>query len=378
MIRSKTLTLTIGGCAALSILLAGCGLFSNQPSPTGPPGGSSTAGTNISTETATPTPHIVKTIILVASIGEPKDWTPAGLTWNGIGAAAARIGAATTLVEPVSNAGLSKDIEAAAASDGAIVVTLGPAADAAVQAAATAHPKTQFFEMDVVVPDGSPSNVHGLSFDEAEAGYLGGYVAAAFTSSGKVAMVGDTSTDTSSANYAAGFRNGASQAKPGIAVAFAYAGTPDSPDKGRTSAAGLVKAGNGVLLAMPSLSGIGAMREACADKARLVAVDTDAWHTVPDIGSCLIVSVMKRYDVAVTAAILAVDSGRTVPRLTLNDLTNGGIALSDFHVDLPARFGDQLAAVIGALKNGLPRPTPAPPTAGPSAGESTSPKPSSA
>ncbi len=62
-------------------------------------------------------------------------------------------------------------------------------------------------------------------------------------------------------------------------------------------------------MAMPSLSGIGALREACARKARLVAVDTDAWQTVPDIQPCLIVSVMNRYDVAVTAAIVAIATG---------------------------------------------------------------------
>jgi len=156
-------------------------------------------------------------------------------------------------------------------------------------------------------------------------------------------------------------------------VDFAYAGTPDSPDKGRTAAAGLVKAGSDVVLAMPSLSGIGAFREACAGKARLVAVDADAWQTVPDIQACLIVSVMKRYDVAVSAAIVAVAGGRAVSRESMNDVANGGIALSDFHADVPAGFTPKLDTVVATLKGGPPRSTAAPSTAGASPSASAAP-----
>jgi basic membrane protein A and related proteins len=370
----------IVGAACLSTLLAGCGIFSG-PGPTpSPVGGSPTATATASptptpTATPTPTPRIVMAVTLVASIGEPKDWTPAGLTWNGIQATAKRIGATTSLVQPVTNADLMADVEQAAIADGAVVVTVGPAADAAVQAAAAAHPKTQFLEMDVAVPGTSPANVHGFVFDEAEAGYLAGFVAASFSGSGKVAMVGDTATDSRSTNYAAGFRSGAAQAAPGIAVAFAYGGSPDLPDRGRTAAAGLVKAGNSVVLAMPSLTGIGAMREACTRKARVVAVETDAWQTVPDIQPCLIVSVVKRYDVAVTAAIEAIASAQTVATVTIDDVADGGLALSDFHADLSAGFQGRLDGLLATLKSGPPRPTPAPPTS--SASPSAAPKPSS-
>ena len=306
--------------------------------------------TKTPTKTTAPTPRIVKLVTLVAGIAEPKDWTPTGLTWKGIQAAAAQTGAKTSLLEPVSTASIPGDLDLAARAANAVVVTVGPAAYAAVLVAARAHPKTQFLEVDVYVPEGSPANVHGLIFDEAEAGYLGGYVAASFASKGMIGMVGDTKTDTSSANYAAGFQSGASEASAGAAVSVAYAGTPDSPDNGRTAATGLVDAGDTVIMAVPSLSGIGAMREACAEKARVVALGTDAWQTVPDIQPCLIVSVMKRYDVAVTAAIVAISSGKKLTRTTMNGVANGGIALSDFHVNLPAGFQDELDALLATLR----------------------------
>jgi basic membrane protein A len=383
MTQPKTLTAGLLG-AGLAILLSGCSLFSSQatPPPAPSPTVRSTAGTSISFATATPTaiPHLVRSITLVALIGEPKDWTPAGLTWKGVQTEAARIGATASLEEPDSATALAADLESAAKTDGAVVVTVGPAADPAVQVAATAHPATQFLEMDVVAPDSSPANVHGLAFDEAEAGYLGGYVAAAFASSGSgsasIGMVGDTKTDARSANYEAGFRSGAAEESPDATVAVAYATNPDSPDKGRTAAAGLIQDGSTVIMAMPSLSGIGALREACAGKTRVVAVDTDAWQTVPDIRTCLIVSVMKRYDAAVAAAIETTNSAGSIPRVVVNDVANGGISFSEFHATVPAGFLARLAAVVATLKAGPPRPTSAPPTATPSGCACGTPSPS--
>jgi basic membrane lipoprotein Med (substrate-binding protein (PBP1-ABC) superfamily) len=59
---------------------------------------------------------------------------------------------------------------------------------------------------------------------------------------------------------------------------------------------------------------------------------------------------MKRYDVAVTAAIVAISSGKKLTRTTMNGVANGGIALSDFHVNLPAGFRDELDALLATLR----------------------------
>lgn len=357
------------GAAALAAIVAGCG-FMNGPAPTPTPAGTVSPGTSAvqvtpppaATPTATPTPipHLVTSITLVAPLGEPKAWTPAGLTWLGIGTVAGRLGATSSLVEPASNAGLESAIETAASADKAVVVTVGPDAAQVVAVAAATHPGTQFIEVGVAVPDGSPANVHGLAVDQAEAGYLAGYIAAAFTTSGKIGMVGDTKTDVRSANYAAGYVSGSAQAAPAVTVGIAYSGTPDLPDKGRTAAASLVKTGDGVLLTMPGLAGIGAAREACTRKALLVAVEMDAWQVVPDLQPCLIVSVVARYDVAVSGAIAALSTGKSLGPITIEDVANGGLALSDFHANMPPGLQPGLAAVLAALAAEPPRATAAP------------------
>jgi basic membrane protein A len=303
----------------------------------------------------------------VAALGEPKSATPAGLTWAGIQATSSRIGASATLVEPASRTAVAAEIEKAAGPDLAVVVTVGPEAVDAVLVAAAAHPKTQFVEVGVAVRDGGPANVHGLVFDEAEAGYLAGYVAASFSGGGAVGFVGDAAADVSSANYAAGFRAGAAQANPNSAVSVGLAGTADAPEKGRAAAATLIKGGSETVVAMPSLSGIGAMRETCGRKARLVTVGTDAWQVVPDVQPCLITSVLNRYDTAIGAALLALAAGTILLPRVMNDVSNGGIVVGELHAAAPAGFEDGLASVMAVLKAGPPRPTAAPASPAPGA-----------
>jgi basic membrane lipoprotein Med (substrate-binding protein (PBP1-ABC) superfamily) len=185
-------------------------------------------------------------------------------------------------------------------------------------------------------------------------------------------MVGDTQTDSSTANYAAGYRAGVAQAKPGTAVLVGYAGSADAPEKGRAAAATLIKGGIDTVLAMPSLSGIGAMRETCDRKARFVAVVSDAWLAVPDVRPCLIASILNRFDNAVGTALLALAAGQMLPQRVMNDVSNDGIAVGDVHADAPAGFDAGLAGVVATLKNGPPRPTDAPATPTPSAAASVS------
>ena len=363
------------GLVATAALVAGCGLFSNPPAPTasvntttlGGPTASIVTPASLPNPTITPSPNDVGSIVLIAAIGETGSATPSGLAWQGIQEAARRLGAESSLVEPKSMAELTAAVPKAADDGATIVVTVGPQAAQVVLSATTGHPATQFFELDQTIPEGAPANVHGLVFDEAEAGYLAGVVAASLTANNSIGLVGDTKTDVRTANYAAGLHNGAAYENPAVAVTLAYAGSSDDPQKGRAASAGLIKSKVDVVVAMPDLAGIGAMRDACARKAQVIALDTDASLIVPDVRPCLVVSVLKRYDVAIRDAILRYASGEAAARMTMNDVASGGISLSQFDSLVPSGLADQLANVVAAMRSGPPRPTPgATPTPEPS------------
>jgi basic membrane protein A len=343
------------------LIFVGSNLFSSCTGPSTRPSVSPSTSAAPGSESPGPTAvNRVGSIVLVAAVGESAPATPSGLTWAGVQQAASRLGAASSRVVPQTMAELTAAPNTAAAGGATVVVTVGPEAAPATLAAALAQPQAQFFMIDQTAPDGAPPNLHGLVFDEAEAGYLAGFVAASVSGKASVGMVGDSASDTRSRNYWAGFRSGAVYAEPSVKVTVAYATGPLWPDRGRTAAATLVKGGADVVLALPDLSGIGAMREACARKALIVAADVDAWQLVPDVQSCLVTSVRKRFDVAIATAVGRYSAGAPVAPTTVFDVASGGLDLTEFHADVPPALPAQLAGVIAAMQSGPPRLTPTP------------------
>lgn len=359
----RTTVARAAATVAIALALAAC----NSSTPTPVPSFVSTPKPVVTppSPTPSPTPQLVKSITLVGDVLEPSAASLSGLAWKGVQDSASAIGAKATLVQPATNAELAAAVDSAAAGDRAVVVTIGAAGAAPVATAAVAHPDVQFIELDVALagdapasgaPTGNaPANVHGIVFDEAEAGYLAGFVAASFSTSGKVGFAGTFSADSASANYSAGFAAGAKLARPSGTAATILAGAAYSPDHGRTAAAALVKSGADLVSAATGVVGIAALREACSRKARLVAIETDAWQTVPDVRSCLVASILLRYDIAVGSAISTLASGGSLAAMTVAGLSSGEISISDLHADAPAGFAATLAGVLAALENNPPR-----------------------
>jgi basic membrane protein A and related proteins len=293
---------------------------------------------------------------MVADVGESQPGTPSATAWLGVQRVASGLRALTSETVPRSGSELSVAIGTAAASGAGVVVTIGGSAAPATRVAALANPSVEFFTFDQAATAGAPANLHAIAFDEVEMGYLAGMIAEALSRAGSVGLVTD-GTSVATANYAAGLRNGALFDNPAAIVASANAGTPDDPAKGRAAAATLAAADADVIVATTGLTGIGAMREACAREALVVALGADAWQLVPDVHPCLAVSVLKLYDVAIEAAIGAYARGADVPETILSDVAAGGIALSDFHVAEPPVLASELERVMGDMRAGPPRPT---------------------
>ena len=91
-----------------------------------------------------------------------------------------------------------------------------------------------------------------------------------------------------------------------------------------------------------------------------VGLDTDAALTLPDIKGCVVVSVLKRFDVAAREAILRYSARAALPASIMFDVAVGGISLTTIARPVPAGFADRLAGVLAAMRDGPPRPTPAP------------------
>ncbi|HEY5488182.1 MAG TPA: BMP family ABC transporter substrate-binding protein [Candidatus Limnocylindrales bacterium] len=356
--RRGAIALAILGLAAA---VSGCGLFSNEPRPS-PAVSPSHAETSQEARTSAPapTPRHVGSIVLVAGVGESQAGTPSAVAWLGVQQVALELGAASSMTIPKSVNDLWAAVQTASTTGADVVVTIGAPAAAATRTAALANPSVQFFTLDQAVAADAPENLHAIAFDESEMGYLAGVIAASLSRHESVGLVGDDDSSAATANYADGFRNGALFGNPAAIVNFANAGTATDPVKGRAAAATLVAGAADVVAATSDLSGVGAMREACARGASVVALDTDAWLLVPDVRPCLVTSVRKLYDVAIASAIRGYAAGADVPRQILSDVAAGGVGLTDFRVTEPAALTLRLDQVFREMRAGPPRPTATP------------------
>jgi basic membrane protein A len=343
--------------AAAASLVWGC----NPATPTAAP--ATTAGAT-PLSTPTPLPNPVATIALVGEVGESQPGSRSVLAWQGVQQAADVLGAASSHVYPVTAAELYAAVPAAAAAEGpggvTVVVTVGPAGAQAALAVAPQRPSTLFLVLDQVIADGAPANVHGLVFDDVEAGYLAGYVAAGAGSTGNVGFVAGLASDPAAAAYLAGLHNGALQLSSTATVSPAYAGADQDPQKGRAAVDSLVASGAEVIVATPDLTGYGAMRQACAHEIPVVALATEAGLLLPDVRTCLLVSILRRYDLAVRDAITGYATGRPVPRVAIGTVASGGIQPGPFARHASPELANGLQDVLTAMRAGPPRPTPTP------------------
>jgi basic membrane lipoprotein Med (substrate-binding protein (PBP1-ABC) superfamily) len=343
--------------AAAACLAGGCG-------PTTPTGAPTPSPTATPVATPTPLPNPVATILVVGAVGESEAGSRSALAWQGAQEAAGILGGAARHVFPITAAELFAAVPAAAAADSpdgaTVVVAVGPAGAEAALAVAGEHPSVLFLILDETLPDGAPANVHGLVFDDAEAGYLAGVVAAGVSDTGTVGFVAGVKNDPAAAGYLAGLEDGARQGSSAATVDVVYAGSSQDPQKGRAAVDGLADSGAGSVVAMPDLTGYGAMRQACTHELPVVALATEAALLLPDVRPCLVVSILRRYDVAVRDAIVGYAEGRPVPRVTVGTVANGGIAPGPFANPVAPGLEAALEDVLAAMRAGPPRPTPTP------------------
>ena len=106
-------------------------------------------------------------------------------------------------------------------------MTVGFALGEATLAAAEANPDIHFIGVDQFQAGDDSSgrrldNYESLIFNEAQAGYLAGIVAASISESGEIAAIGGSGTIPPVVNYMRGYENGAHSVNPDANVQLKY------------------------------------------------------------------------------------------------------------------------------------------------------------
>lgn len=308
----------------LGLFATGCGgpAPSAAPPATSPPPTPSPAGPRI---------------VLVTEPGSPLRGDASAAAAAGVRQAAAALGGEVTIVVPHGYAELPADLDAAALAT--VVVTVGYQAGPPTAEAARRHPGVPFLGVDQAVcldlaglPDptftcpGDPArllpNYHGLTFAEAEAGYLAGVAAASVSRSGILGVVGG-STIPSVVRYWRGFQNGARSVNASVQVRYREV-DPDpamgfaDPAGGAAAARLLVAGGADVIFdlgafGLATATSRGVLDVVCAAGAAAVGADVDQAGADPIHAACLLASATKAITAVVKAAVEAALAGDLPP-----------------------------------------------------------------
>ena len=237
------------------------------------------------------------------------------LGFEGITKAADELGVEAITVESASETDYAPNLTSLVDQGCDLIVTVGFALSAATVESALANPEVEYVIIDDAADndfDGTTDfeNIKPIIFDTAQAAFLAGYAAAAYSQTGVVGTFGGMNFPTVSI-FMDGFAQGVEyhNQEKGTNVQVLgwnrddqdglFTGGFEANDTARNTAQGLIDQNVDVLLPVGGpiyQSAAAAIREAGRDIA-LIGVDADFTETDPSVADLMLTSILKGIDV---------------------------------------------------------------------------------
>ena len=397
-IRSTGLTLFAG----LSILVAACSssTASTAPSAAAPSAAApSTAASTAPSEAPSVKPTSDLKIGVVTDVGKVNDKNFNQFSYAGAVNGAVSIGAKTpSVVVPTAPSDYEPDLQAYVDQGYNIIVAVGFNLVAPTAKLAKLNKDIWFIGVDHnpcidkngdISPDFSDCsgdlatlipNYIAINYQEDQAGYLAGIVAASISKSGIIGAVGGVAACGPCVRYIQGYYLGAQSVNPAIKMKSAWVSASDFV-KGFADQAGgtafgdqFIKQNPGidVVFQVAGLTGNGVIDAACAAGINAIGVDVDQYNSYAASQKCLATSAEKHLAVSVSTSIQQISDKSAKGGLVFYNAANNGIGVSTFTnaaasvTDLQSKVDAALAGMKdGSIKTCPPAPecgkTPAPP-----------------
>ena len=356
MLSSKRAAALTAGTAAVALLLAGCG---SKPGSNTGSGSSGSAASGSSGVAAGNTANY--TACMVTDTGGIDDKSFNAAAWAGMQKAQSDGKAKVSYVQSKTESDYTTNINKLLGQNCNLILTVGGLMADATQAAAKAHPQQKFAEVD---SGGNGTNLKGLQFNTAQGAFLGGYLAAAYSKSGKVATYGGLKIPPVTV-YMDGFvdgvkyynqQNGKNVQVLGWDVAAqngSIAGSFTDQSKGQTLAQNFEAQGVDVIFPVAGGTGLGSASEAAASgKSVIIWVDTDGYISAPQYQKVFLTTVVKGIQDSVTKAVENAAEGNYSAQDYVGTLANGGTGLAPFH-DFDSKVPSDLKSKLDSIKQDI-------------------------
>ena len=349
-----------------TVAIAACGSSHSSASSSGASSSSPAAGSSSSAAAAAKF-----TGCMVSDTGGIDDRSFNAAAWAGMQAAhAANSSITVKFSQSTSPSDYTPIINTFVSQKCNIIVTLGFAMGDATKAAAKANASQKFAIVDNVTPG---ANVNSLVFNTVQDAFLGGYLAAGMTKTGKVATFGGQEFPTVTI-YMDGYYDGVQyyNQKHGTHVQVlgwnektqkgSFTGDFTNQTKGQTLTQTFISEGADIIFPVAGNVGLGAAKAvqqadaaAGSQKVNMEWVDLDGCVSAATYCKYFITSVLKGETLAVKTAVLAAANGSFKGGNYIGTLANGGVSLAPFHEwdsKVPASLKSELQQISKGIQDG--------------------------
>jgi basic membrane protein A and related proteins len=353
-LRQLNGTAVIATAAAAALLLAGCG---SKKSDTTTPGSS---GSSSGTGSSAPAAASLKAC-MVTDTGGIDDKSFNAAAWQGMQKAQSDGKATVSYVQSKQETDYATNISSLVSQNCKLIVTVGGLMADATVAAAKKNTSQHFVEVD---SSGNGTNLQGLQFNTAQAGFLAGYLAAGYSKTGKVATYGGLKIAPVTV-YMDGFQEGVEyynkQKSKNVQILGwdekrqngSFAASFTDQNKGQQLATNFVAQGADVIFPVAGGTGLGSAAYAkSSGKAVVIWVDTDGFVSAPQYGPVFLSTAEKNIADAVTKSVEDAAGGTFATTDYVGTLANNGVALAPFH-DLDGKVDSTLKSELDQVKSDI-------------------------
>ena len=186
--------------------------------------------------------------------------------------------------------------EFAQTGDYSLIIGAGFDQADAIAKIAKDYPKQHFMLLDSSV---DASNVSSVMFKDNESTFLAGYVAAKYSKTGKIGVIGALDIDVIN-GFIAGYESGARYANPTIQISRAYCGGFADPVTAKEMALQMYNSGVDIIFGAAGGSGLGIFQAAGEVGKYAVGVDSNQNGIKPD---AIMMSSIRKFDSVIYSAI---------------------------------------------------------------------------
>jgi basic membrane protein A len=374
----STALIATAAAAAASLVIAACGTSSSSaPSSTSTSTSASAAASSTPAGGSSATGAAAGGKLLgcmVTDTGGINDKSFNQSAWEGMQqAAAANPNITVKYLQSTTQSDYVPNINSFLSEKCGIIVTVGFLMAAATEAAAKANPTQDFAIVDcsyasACLTGAKESNIDQLTFNTVQDGFLGGYLAAGMSKTGKVATFGGQDFGTVTI-YMDGYWDGVQyynkQHKTNVQVLGwneqtqkgEFIGDFTNQTKGQTVTQTFISEGADVVFPVAGNVGLGAAKavqqaDAAGGKVNMLWVDTDGCVSAQQYCKYFISSVTKGIATAVSNAVTTAQSGSFKGGTYVGTLANGGAILSPFH-DFSGQVPSALQAELKTIQTGI-------------------------